>query len=275
MAMVIAVLNGVMRPQLLVAFVAVVFCVSALPTRQYVGFQLVSFQQFIEPAERQMSPVISSPHVLAAARLPEAPDCHKQACIALTFDDGPNPATTSKILDTLEREHVSATFFVVGSRIAGNEALLRRMQAGGNEIGNHSWDHPDLTTKTPVQIRHEVADTQAALAAAGVRPPHLFRPPYGAVDKEVRQNVGLTLALWNEDPRDWDSKSAKEVEKAMIESARPGGVIDAHDIYGTTAAAIGPTIKKLKARHYSFVTMSELMNNDNPGPGHEFYGFKD
>ncbi|HET8708679.1 MAG TPA: polysaccharide deacetylase family protein [Candidatus Saccharimonadales bacterium] len=269
-----AVLNGIVRPQFFVALVAAVFCLSALPTRQYVGLQLVSFRQFIEPAEQRIGPVISSPHVLAAASLPQPPDCHKQACIALTFDDGPNPATTSKILDILEREHVPATFFVVGSRVAGNEALLRRMQAGGNEIGNHSWDHPDLTTLKPDQIRHEVADTQAALAAAGVRPPRLFRPPYGAIDKEVRQNVGLTLALWNEDPRDWDNKSAKEVQKAMLDSARPGGVIDAHDIYGTTAAAVGPTIKQLKARHFTFVTMSELMNNDDPGPGQAFYGYK-
>jgi peptidoglycan/xylan/chitin deacetylase (PgdA/CDA1 family) len=274
MARVTAVLNSIIKPQYFVALVCVVLCFTAVPTRQYVGFQLVSFQEFIAPAERQIGPVISPPHALAAS-LPAPPDCRKQACIALTFDDGPYPATTNKILDTLAREHVPATFFVVGSRVAGNEALLRRMQAEGNEIGNHSWDHPDLTTKTPAQIRHEVADTQAALAAAGVRPPHLFRPPYGAVDKEVRQNVGLTLALWNEDPRDWDSKSAGEVQKAMLESARPGGVIDAHDIYSTTADALGPAIVKLKAKHFTFVTMSELMNHDDPGPGHEFYGFKD
>lgn len=274
MARVIAVLNGIIRPQFLVAILIVVLCFTAVPTRQYVGFQLVSFHELIAPAEQRIGPVISSPHVLAAS-LPEPPDCRKQACIALTFDDGPNPTTTNKILDTLASEHVPATFFIVGSRIAGNEALLRRMQAEGNEIGNHSWDHPDLTTKTPTQIRHEVADTQAALAAVGVRPPHLFRPPYGAVNAKVRKNVDLTLALWNEDPRDWDNKSTKEVEKAMLESAHAGGVIDAHDIYSTTADALGPTIAKLKARHFTFVTMSELMNHDDPGPGHEFYGYKD
>lgn len=270
-----AMASGSVRPQYFVALLAVTLCFFAVPPQQSVTAALSDAQDYIAPQPEQSAPVITAPRVLGAtSSLPTAPNCRQEACIALTFDDGPNPTTTPRILDTLARENVPATFFVVGKRVAGNEALLRRMQAQGEEIGNHSWSHADLTQLTPVEIRHQVTDTQAALVAAGIRSPRLFRPPYGAVNDTVRQNVSLRIALWNEDPRDWDNKSATDVESTMLKSARPGGVIDAHDIYPATADALAPTIDKLKAQHFTFVTMSQLMNDDDPGPGHEFYGFK-
>ncbi len=198
-------------------------------------------------------------------------NCKLQPCLALTFDDGPNPITTPQVLSILEAEHVHASFFVVGSRIAGNQALLQRMYADGDEIGDHSWTHPDFTTLSPDQIRQQIAQTQQAVAEAGVPAPTLFRPPYGAVNQKVIDNVSLTIMFWNEDPRDWAASNPVDVEKAVVASARPGGVVDMHDIYHLTVASLDPIIKQLKQDHYQFVTVSQLLGI-KPGQKGEYYG---
>jgi peptidoglycan/xylan/chitin deacetylase (PgdA/CDA1 family) len=200
-------------------------------------------------------------------------DCKLEPCIALTFDDGPNPYTTPQIVSILEKEHVHASFFMVGSRVHGNEALLRRMFQDGDEIGNHSWTHPDFTTLKPAQIKQQIALTQKAIMAAGVPAPTLFRPPYGAVNQKVIDNVPMAIMFWNEDPEDWSADSPKQVEKAVIASAKPGGVVDMHDIYHITATSLDPIIKMLKKEHYQFVTVSQLLGL-KPGQKGEFYGYK-
>jgi peptidoglycan-N-acetylglucosamine deacetylase len=200
-------------------------------------------------------------------------NCSQHPCIALTFDDGPNAVTTSQVLGILEKEQVHASFFVVGSRVAGNEGLLRQMYADGDEIGNHSWSHPDLTTLKPDQVQQQVAMTQAAVEAAGVPAPTLFRPPYGAVNKSVLSNIPLAVMFWNEDPEDWAASNPSQVEQSVESTARPGGVIDMHDIYQLTVNSLDPIIQKLKSEHYQFVTVSQLMGL-KPGQQGEYYGFK-
>ena len=211
--------------------------------------------------------------VLAAKTgLPPVPDCDRVPCIALTFDDGPNPLTTPQIVAILEAEHVPATFFMVGSRVAGNEALLQRIHADGDEIGNHSWSHPDLTKLPPDQVHQQIVGTQQAIKAAGVPAPKLFRPPYGAVNQTVSDAAKpLTLALWNEDPKDWAAHTPQQVLASGEAAAQPGGVIDMHDIYHVTANALQPLIVNLKGRGFHFVTMSQLMGAQ-PANG-EFYGY--
>lgn len=207
---------------------------------------------------------------ISAGSVALLPDCTQVSCIALTFDDGPNPLTTPKVLAVLEQKHVPATFFVVGSRVAGSEDLLRRMHADGDEIGNHSWSHPDLSRLTADQVKQQVQQTQDAIGRAGVPPPTLFRPPYGSVNQTVRDNVKLTFAFWNEDPKDWAANSWQQVLAASEASARPGGVVDMHDIYNVTANALGPLIDNLKGRGFNFVTMSQLMG-ETP-PNNQFFG---
>lgn len=200
------------------------------------------------------------------------PDCHRVACIALTFDDGPNPATTTRILDVLEKEHVPATFFVVGSRVAANTSLVQRMHRSGMEVGNHSWSHPDMTRLKPKQIHKQITLTQRAIERAGVPAPTLFRPPYGSVDRDMKKNISLTFMLWNEDPRDWEVRSAAQVAATVNKLARPGGVVDLHDIYEETATALPKIVHDLKAKHYYFVTASQL-HDLRPGQKGFFYGW--
>ncbi|HSW37506.1 MAG TPA: polysaccharide deacetylase family protein [Candidatus Saccharimonadales bacterium] len=221
----------------------------------------------------KLSSVATAPPKLAADGnlLKALPDCSKVACLALTFDDGPNPNTTPEILNILEEHSVAATFFVVGIRIPGHEDLLQRMQAGGQEIGNHSWSHPNFTKLTPEQIKQQINQTQAAVVTAGVPAPTLFRPPYGAINQTVIDNVPLTFMFWNEDPKDWAANTPEEVVKAVEASAKPGGVIELHDIYHVTTNALPKILDDLTAQGFHFVTVSQLLNL-TPETRGQFYG---
>jgi peptidoglycan/xylan/chitin deacetylase (PgdA/CDA1 family) len=199
------------------------------------------------------------PQVRGASRpFAEAPDCAVVACIALTFDDGPHSVVTPKVLDVLAREQVPATFFVVGSRVAGREYLVQRAYRDGHEIGNHSWNHASFTKLSAAAVQTQLDWTQQAIMRAGVPEPHLFRPPYGAIDARVMAHADLTVVGWNIDPADWHYKNAAKVTKGIVKQAKPGGIILLHDTHITTAYALGPTIRKLK-RHYQFVTVSQLL----------------
>jgi peptidoglycan/xylan/chitin deacetylase (PgdA/CDA1 family) len=200
-------------------------------------------------------------------------DCTSQPCIALSFDDGPNPATTPEVLTTLELKHVAATFFLVGRNIAGNETLVQRMAADGFEVGNHSWDHPNMIGLTPEQISTELLSTQAAIVNAGAPLPTLFRPPYGAVNDKVLADAGLQAALWNIDPDDWKATDPALLAQQIVATAKPGGIIDLHDIHQVTADALPAVVDQLAAQGYKFVTVSQLLHSRDR-PGHDpFYGY--
>lgn len=271
------------RPQSVVGLVTLVFFGGAIPglfLKTSVATISMSASHWLAPslnAQPGMSPQISDsvqrersaqqvvPHVS------EAVDCNTMKCIALTFDDGPDFQTTPKVLAALEHARVTASFFVVGSRIAGNQSLLERMYHDNDEIGNHSWSHPDMTTLSSSAIQRQVVLTEQAVVAAGVPAPNVFRPPYGAVDASVRANVPLALMLWNEDPQDWAATTPKQIAASVIASAKPGGVVDMHDIYASTAAALPTIITRLKAEHYHFVTVNQLMQL-KPGLLGQYYG---
>jgi peptidoglycan/xylan/chitin deacetylase (PgdA/CDA1 family) len=211
-------------------------------------------------------------NVLGAEFTP-AVDCTGKPCIALSFDDGPNAVDTPRVLGVLEQKHVAATFFLVGKNISGNEGLVKRIAADHYEIGNHTWDHSHLTTMTPAQINDEVMRTQTAIAAAGSPLPTLFRPPYGEINPAVVENIGLQVALWNEDPMDWAATDPVALTNSVLAAAKPGGVVDFHDIQSITADVLPSVIDQLSQRGYRFVTVSELLHSrDRPGNA-PFYGY--
>lgn len=210
------------------------------------------------------------PPAVQGAATAARPDCATTPCIALTFDDGPHPVVTPQILATLERHNVRATFFVIGVHVPGNEGLLQRMYADGDEIGNHTWGHADLTTLSADQVEEQVLNTQAVITAAGVPAPRLLRPPYGAVNTMVRSHVPLTIAMWNADPEDWKKTRASQVVASVETAAGPGKVIDMHDTKQPTADALDQILTDL-APSYQFVTVSELLNLAPGQPG-VFFG---
>lgn len=198
-------------------------------------------------------------------------DCAKLACLALTFDDGPDATFTPHILDTLDRHNARATFFVLGNHVAGNEQLLQRMYKTGHEIGNHSWSHPSFI-KIPIeQVESEVANTQTAIMRAGVPAPHVFRPPYGDMNDIVRAHVPLTIVRWNVDPEDWHPKKQHMILEHLTHHARAGSVIVLHDTEPTTAAMLDQIIVQLQTSGYMLVTVSDLLTMPAGQPG-VFFG---
>lgn len=210
-------------------------------------------------------------YVQSAAVVRQPVDCAKMACIALTFDDGPGSETTPQVLDILDRHHAKATFFVIGSHVAGREDLLRRIHQSGHEIGNHSWSHPHFTQIPFEQVDSEIERTQAAIVGAGVPAPHLFRPPYGDVNQAVLSHIPLTVVRWNIDPEDWHPKRGKHVLEHMSTHVKPGGMVVLHDTEASTAATLEPLISQLEANNYTLVTVSELLDLAPGQPG-VFFG---
>lgn len=194
--------------------------------------------------------------------------------ISLTFDDGPNPATTPHILATLKKYNVKATFFILGSAIPGNEAILKQIVADGHEVANHTWNHPALTTLSPEQIRQEIQQTQDMITQVTGKRPVMVRPPYGAVNATVMEYLGLPAVNWTVDSNDWRSRNATAILTEIQRSCHAGGIVLMHDIHQPTVDALPSVIEHLQAQGFSMVTASELLGSDlNPkfiyyGQGH-------
>ncbi|MFJ7678435.1 polysaccharide deacetylase family protein [Peribacillus sp. NPDC097198] len=182
-----------------------------------------------------------------------------QKVIALTFDDGPHPDNTTAILKSLNKHQAHATFFVLGSRVEHYPEVLQKMIAQGNEIGNHSWDHPQLTRLNKKKIKSQINKTQLAVLKASGYEPSLIRPPYGAINDKVRKHIGdMDVALWEIDPEDWKLRNKKKVVRKVMNKAEDGKIILMHDIYKTSAQAADEIIKQLDQQGYQLVTVSEL-----------------
>ncbi|EGJ27144.1 polysaccharide deacetylase family protein [Streptococcus porcinus] len=183
----------------------------------------------------------------------------KEKMVALTFDDGPNPATTPKVLELLSKYGAKATFFMMGSKIAGNEALVKKVHDLGNDIGNHSWDHPNLTKLSPDQVKSQIQSTNDAIAKACGQKPIYLRPPYGATNEMVKQASGMNQMLWTVDTRDWENHSTEGIMSNIKSQLQPGGVILMHDIHQTSVDALPTVLEYLKKEGYRCVTISQLM----------------
>ena len=201
--------------------------------------------------------------------------------IALTFDDGPNPPYTNRILDVLRDEHVPATFFLVGRAVAANPQTVRRIVGEGHAVGNHTWDHAHLIVESPRTVRSELQRTSDAIdRAAGVRPV-LMRPPFGARDFAViaeAQRLGYRVVMWSVPlPNDWDQPGDTTIARRVIDNVVPGsiivlhdgnrGIVCAHDRHVRPAtcdrsqdvAATREIVDTLRARGYRFVTIPQLI----------------
>lgn len=192
-------------------------------------------------------------------------DCSKAKCIALSFDDGPGPGTAT-ILDTLKQYNAKGTFMVVGSRVGSYASLVKREAAEGHDIGDHTWDHSDLTNMSIADAQSEVNRTiQAVVNVTGKRP-YMVRPPYGSYNRTVLNAIGLPFILWDVDPDDWKDRDASIVYQRVMANAKPGAIILSHDIYTTTAAAYQRIIPDLIKQGYTLVTVSDLLNLDPAHP---------
>ncbi len=138
--------------------------------------------------------------------------------LALTFDDGPNPVFTPRLLDLLARRDVHATFFLLGNRALANPELVRQIAAAGHLIGNHSWSHLNLALASTATIEEQLARTSDALAQITGAPPRYFRPPFGArrpATLGIARRLGLVPVLWNAMTSDWKNPSADSIASRL------------------------------------------------------------
>jgi len=139
--------------------------------------------------------------------------------LALTFDDGPNPAWTPRLLDILAEHNVRATFFMVGKFAKAERELARRVADAGHLVGNHTWSHPDLSRTRAANVLDELTRTSDLLAELTGKPVRYFRPPFGArrpyVLKLARQ-LGLIPVTWNAMTDDWKEPSADKIAQSLI-----------------------------------------------------------
>ncbi|WP_342598167.1 polysaccharide deacetylase family protein [Psychrobacillus sp. FSL H8-0483] len=187
----------------------------------------------------------------------------KDKVVSLTFDDGPNPDTTVKILETLKKYNAKATFFMLGSRVSFYPEIVQEMKAAGHELGNHTWNHPDLTKASSEKIALEINNTDNAVEKASGSKPTVFRPPYGAVNQTVRNQTALPVVLWDVDTMDWKYRDPNHLLQHVKQHVKNGSIILMHDIHASTAEGLDAVLAYLKGEGYSFVTISELNKLEN------------
>ena len=180
--------------------------------------------------------------------------------VALTFDDGPDGNTTPQALDILAKYKIKATFFVQGKNIAGNEAILKRMQSEGHEVGNHSWNHPILTKLSLEDAKKQLTDTEDAITKVLGKSSKLMRPPYGAISDDIRNSLDLRFIMWDVDSLDWKSKNEAAILTEIQHQTSDGAIILMHDIHQPSVNSLPKVIEYLQEQGYSFVTVSELLN---------------
>src|SRR5438067_2520071 len=211
------------------------------------------------------------------SKFPQFPTLYHQGAggphqIALTFDDGPDPKWTPKILDILKAENVKAAFFLVGARAEEYPNLVRRIVAEGHEIGNHTYYHPNRALCWPEHIRVELNATQLLLETITGRSTTLFRPPYAAdtspskitelVPLQLAQDLGYLVVLENIDPQDWARPGADVILQRVKQQRRDGSIILLHDAGGDreqTVEALPRILDYLKTRGDTVVSLGTLL----------------
>lgn len=177
--------------------------------------------------------------------------------IALTFDDGPSKYT-KEIIDILKKYNANATFFVLGNKVELYQDTIRESITYGNEIGNHSYNHKQLTKLTEVELKEQIDKTQQLLKEYTGYTPRLLRPTYGATNQMIRSYTDLNVVLWNVDPRDWKIKDAKKIANNVLSKAKDQDIILMHDTKKRTVEAVKIIVPALIEQGYQFVTVSEL-----------------
>lgn len=195
--------------------------------------------------------------------------------VALTFDDGPGPQT-EQVLRLLARNGQRATFFVVGYQLTDRPGLPA-VEARAGTVGDHTFNHVDLTKLSPADRTFEMGQTRQLLERATGSPVTLFRPPYGArngaVDAEARR-LGLLQLTWNVDTQDSEGASAAGIEQLASEGMRPGAIILMHENKAETLVALPRILRTLQRRGYRSVTIPELLALNPPSDQQVQAGFQ-
>ena len=179
--------------------------------------------------------------------------------IALTFDDGPSRKYTPILLDGLKERGVHATFFLMGKNIEREEDIVKRMSEEGHLIGNHSYEHIQLTKAGAKAVCEAVEHTQEQIEAITGKRPEYIRPPYGDWNEELEEEIGMTPVLWSLDSLDWKLKDTGKIIRQVLKDVKDGDIILLHDIFPSSVEAALELIDILQKEGYVFVTADELL----------------
>lgn len=183
--------------------------------------------------------------------------------VAITFDDGPNGATTPVLLDGLKERGVRATFFVVGENIekGANRDMIERMYEEGHLIGNHTYSHADLASLSPEQAKAELDRADQIIEAITGEKPWIVRAPYGRLPDGMEEDAHRLYVKWTVDPLDWKVGDAGIVADSVTRQAGEGDIILLHDCYASSVEAALRIIDGMQEQGYEFVTVDELLMN--------------
>lgn len=201
--------------------------------------------------------------ICSYSAIKSAKTCNSEASnekkVALTFDDGPHPIYTERLLTELEKRNVKATFFVIGENAELNPELIKKMNEAGHLIGNHTYSHIQLTEQNKVSFEEELIKTNKILKGITGKEVEYIRPPYGTWDKTLENKLNMFPILWTVDPMDWCKDNPVEVAQFVIENVKAGDIILLHDCYETSVEASLMIVDELKKQGYTFVTVDEIL----------------
>ena len=179
--------------------------------------------------------------------------------IALTFDDGPHPYYTEQLLDGLKERGAKATFFVLGEHVEQYPELVERMSEEGHLIGNHTYNHIQLTQRNSETFKEELVKTSELIENLTGQEVQYVRPPYGTWNKKFEKELNMFPVLWNIDPLDWSSQNVSGIVQKVTAKAKDNAIILMHDEYKTTVTAALQIVDELRKEGYEFVTVEELL----------------
>lgn len=201
--------------------------------------------------------------------------------VALTFDDGPSPEWTPKILDELKKVGVKATFFMIGKYVEKYPQIARRVAEEGHDIGNHSYDHKVLIYYRMKTLEREINEAEKVIKDVTGVETHYFRPPKAWLtyqEKEKIKEMGYEVILWTLNSKDWVTFDDKYIVRFLVHNVEPGDIILFHDgggVFSTeggnrreTVKAIPLLVEKLREKGYRFVTITELLKMKSNGGQH-------
>lgn len=195
--------------------------------------------------------------------------------VALTFDDGPSPVWTPKILKVLKDNNIKATFFMLGEHVKKYPQVAREVARAGHEIGNHGYNHKVMIYYKDNELKDQIKGTEAIIEeVAGVKTKY-FRPPkawLNSKEKQKARKMGYEVVLWSLNSKDWVNFDKNSIVRYLAKRVEPGDIILFHDSgavfsceggnRSNTVEAIGLLAEKLKAKGYSFLTLSELLEGN-------------
>lgn len=191
--------------------------------------------------------------------LEKSEPAQEKPCIALTFDDGPSRRYTGKLLDGLKKRGVKASFFLIGKNAKENPDLVKRIYEEGHLIGNHTYNHVQITHLSEEEAVREIEKTDQEISRITGEHVMYMRPPFGAWQRDLEIKMEVLPVLWSVDPLDWTTENVDEIVSKVVTDVKEGDIILLHDCYASSVDAALRIIDVLQKEGYEFVTVDRLL----------------